>query len=202
VLVLKTTYDTRHQRSLAVRPCTFFTHVKRSDEKQVGGPVYQTLIILGIVCVIAGAVGGGLSAFGITVPPLNGALRIISIIVIGGVLIGVGIKTKPASGPAGISVTTDPVGNQTATSCPANLTVSGSITTTGGDGSIEFKLQELFNSGTTSYSPIGTVSVHGAGSYPISDTILFQNNSGGDLAFWVISPVSDGSTPQAFSVNC
>jgi hypothetical protein len=167
--------------------------------------VYETLIILGIVCIIAAAVGGGLSAFGINIPPLSGRVRIVSVIVIGGVLIGVGVKIKPASpapGPTGISVTTDPVGRQTAPNCPANLTVSGSITTTGGDGSIEYKLQELYDSGITTYSQIGTVVVDGAGSYPISDTLLFHNDSGGDFAFEVISPTSDGSTPQAFSVIC
>jgi hypothetical protein len=180
--------------------------VECSSEKQVGGiAVYQTLIILGIVCIIAAVVGGGLSAFGINVPPLSGALRIVSVIVIGAVLIVVGIKIKPASpapAPTGISVTTDSVGNQTATSCPANLTVSGSITTTGGDGSIEYRLEILNDSGTTTYSPTGTVSVQGAGSYPISDTVLFRNNSGGDFEFEVISPISDGSSPQAFSVSC
>lgn len=167
--------------------------------------MYQTLIILGIVCILAAAVGGGLSAFGIEVPPLNGAFRVVSVIVIGGVLIGVGVKIKPAApapGPTGISVTTDSVGPKSAPSCPANLTVYGSITTTGGDGSIEYKLQEIFDSGTTLYGPVGTVSVDGAGTHPISDTILFPSNSGGDLAFEVISPGSDGSTPQAFSLSC
>lgn len=168
----------------------------------MGVLMYQTLIILGIVCIIAGVVGGGFAAFGIKVPPLSGGLRVVAVLVTGAVLIVVGVKIKPGPGPSGISVTTDPVGSQTASSCPANVTVHGYITTTGGDGPVEFRLETVLDSGAVSYSGTGTVPVQGKGTYKIQSIPLIQNHEAGDFSFVVDSPVSLGSAPQSFALNC
>ena len=167
--------------------------------------MYQTLIIIGIVCIISAVVGGGLTAFGIKVPPLSGGLRVVAVLLTGAVLIVVGIKIKPAPappGPSGISITTDPVGSLTASSCPANVTVYGYITTTGGDGLVKVRLAEVLISGATFYSGTATVSVQGKGTYKIQGTFLVQNHQAGDFSFVVDSPVSIGSAPQSFALNC
>ena len=163
--------------------------------------MYQSLIILGIVCILGAVVGGGLTAFGVQIPALHG-FRIVAVLVIGAVLIVVGVKLKPAPGPTGISITTDHVGNQTAPSCPANTTVSGYITTTGGDGPVTIRLAMIPDTGSTSYSPPYTVSVHGANTYFFNTTWLFRVSTGGDFQYVETSPASDGSTVQPFSVTC
>lgn len=166
--------------------------------------MYQTLILLGIVCIIGATVGGGLTAFGVEIPQLKG-LRIVALFVIGAVLIlsGIGVRPKPPpQGPTGISVTTNPVGPITTDACPVDVPVSGYVTTTGGDGPVEVKLSVTWDNGVVQYSAPLTVTVHGANTYPFHDIWLVTGNAGGNFEYVVESPVSDGSTARPFSVNC
>src|SRR5712664_3468878 len=138
--------------------------------------MYQTLILLGIVCVLAAVVGGGLKAFGIEVPKLAGA-RIAIVLIIGVVLVGSGIAVRPKPpppGPTGIFISTDPLGPLTAASCPVNVKITGYITTTGGYGNVTVRLE--LNSSTRGlvYSPPLTLSFQGAGKHTLFDTWLFR----------------------------
>lgn len=166
--------------------------------------MYQTLIVLGIVCIIAAAVGGGLTAFGVEIPKLTRP-RVAVVFAIGAVLVVVGISTKPKpppSAPTLSSVVTYPVGQLTASGCPVNVPVRGYITTTGGQGQVTVRLEVIWDNGNTQYSPPLTVSVNGANTYYFNDTWLVSNNTGGDFEWAVVSPMSDGSTVQPFSVSC
>jgi len=168
--------------------------------------MYQTLIILGIVCIIAAAVGGGLTAFGVEIPTLNRP-RVGMVLVIGAVLVvaGIAVRPKPTPSPqqpAVSSVTTDPVGRLSSFSCPVNVRVSGSLTTSGGQGQLVVKLLVTWDNGSTASSGPLTVSVDGANTYSFNDTWLVTGDAGGDFEWEVVSPISDGSAPQPFSVVC
>jgi hypothetical protein len=166
--------------------------------------MYQTLILLGIICIIGAAVGGGLTAFGVEVPTLSG-FRIVALFAIGGVLVlsGIGVRPKPPPPPpAGISVVTNPVGPQVTNSCPVNVPVSGYLTTTGGDGPVTVRLEVTWDNGATQYSQPLTVMVDGANTYPFHDIWLVTGPAGGNFEYVVDSPISDGSTAQPFSVSC
>jgi hypothetical protein len=166
--------------------------------------MYQTLILVGIACILAAVVGGGLSAFGMKIPPLSGAPRVLTVIVCGVVLIVIGVLIKPKSTqvPTGVSATMDLVGHRTAAYCPANVTFYGSITTTGGDGTVTVSLKIIPDAGSTTTSPSSAVPVHGAGTYYFNETTLFRASEGGDVQWMVDSPVSEGSNIEAFSLTC
>jgi hypothetical protein len=166
--------------------------------------MYQTLIILGIVCILGAAAGGSLKAFGVEIPQLSRP-RVVLVFLIGAVLIASGILTRPKpspEGPYGISVTTDRVGSMTASYCPANLVVYGSLTTAGGQGTVTVRLEEILDNGDTTYSGPLTVSVQGARTTGIQDTTLVHTSIGGDVEWEVVSPVTEGSNTQSFSVTC
>jgi hypothetical protein len=166
--------------------------------------MYQTLILLGIVCILGATAGGGLKAFGVEIPTIKGA-RLVVLFIIGAVLVcsGIGIRPKPGpSGPTGISVSTNSVGRLASDSCPVNVTVDGSLTTTGGSGPVTVKLSVTWDDGVTQYSPPLTVPVQGANTYPFSDTWLMTGDAGGNFEYVVTSPISDGSTARPFSVTC
>lgn len=102
-------------------------------------------------------------------------------------------------------MTTDPVGEVSASSCPVNVTIDGSLTTSDGKGALTVALHVSGDDGTASVPPPVTVQVNGAGTYSFSDVWLFPyrpGGHGGDFEWEVVSPISDGSTPQPFSVLC
>lgn len=173
--------------------------------EQGGGQMYQTLILLGITCVIGAVVGGGLTVFNVIQIPQLRKFQVAAVFGIGVVLVlaGIAVRPKPPPpGPTGISVITDPVGPQTALSCPVNVRITGHITTTGGEGSVVVRLTLVLNNGNTIHSPQETVAVHGANTYPIFDTWLFPGPSGGDFDWEIVSPGTQGSEVQPFSVTC
>lgn len=167
--------------------------------------MYQTLILLGIVCIIGATIGGGLTAFGVQIPIVSG-YRLIGLFVIGAVLVGSGIGVRPKPPPAGvsgISVTTNPVGNISTAGCPVDVRVSGFVTTTGGSGPITVRLEVEWDNGTMSVSqPLTLTATDTQNSYPFSDTWLVTGDAGGNFEYVVQSPVNDGSTVQPFSVTC
>lgn len=166
--------------------------------------MYQTLILLGIVVLLAGLVGGGLKAFGVEIPVLD-PKRVGGVLLAGAALLAAGILLRPAGAPAVSLVTTDPVGQVSAPSCPVNVTIDGSLTASGGQGALTVALHVSWDDGTSSVSPPVTVQVNGAGTYSFSDVWLFSYRPGGhagDFEWEVVSPISDGSTPQPFSVPC
>lgn len=166
--------------------------------------MYETLILLGIVCIIGGVIGGGLKAFGVEIPVLD-SKKTGGLIVIGAVLVLVGVEIRPTAPPGQPDVTsviTNPVGTVTPQYCPVNVPVSGSLTTTGGQGDLTVQLHVTPENGPSYNTGNVTVQVNGPGTYTFHVTLLYSANSAGDYEWAVVSPITDGSTAQGFAIDC
>lgn len=165
------------------------------------------LIGVGVACVLAAVAGGSLKAAGVEIPALHNRLQYALFTIIGLALFLLGLYIHyykppgPPGPPTGITVTMDSIGQKWGLRCPVNLEFTGSITVTEGRGTVIYHAVILNSDGSKSDGSRLSRYFPSPGTQPISDTSLMYPTAG-DIYWQVDEPVTQGSTPQPFSVRC
>jgi hypothetical protein len=178
---------------------------RRGDSADEGERVDVLLISVGIVCILAAIAGGSLKALNIELPALHRPVQYFLFGAVGIALFSLGLYIhydRPPSGPAGITIALDSVGDVTG-SCPGYIKVAGTITITEGQGTVHFHgVLDDSASGESFDGSDDSAYFSEPGTQQISNTIEVAGPMAGYYSVQVTDPVQKSSDPVPFAAHC
>lgn len=166
-----------------------------------------TLISVGIACVLAAIVGGGLKVLKVELPVLRRPIQYVLLVVVGAGLFGLGWYVhvqKPPGPPAGIMATVTSSGAAQGHGYPCAATFTGTIAITEGQGAVNytwfaFTTEPMNRSLGT--EP-GSAHFDGPGTATVTGDILVHEPESGLVYIRVDIPEKIQSRPLRFSFTC
>ena len=143
------------------------------------------LISVGLVCILASIVGGGLKALNIEIPALRTTAQSILFLGLGLTLMIVGFYVHyqhPPGDPAGITATTDRIDPYLGP-CPGSIVVTGSMAISEGKGEVNYHSVFITPEGQYVNGTPLTVFFPGPGTQKISDTLNLYSTASGQFFF-------------------
>jgi hypothetical protein len=167
--------------------------------------MYQTLLILGILCLLGGVVGGGLKAFGVEIPALKRGWQYIALFAIGVSLIVWGWQQWPVGPASGIELSGEPE-NSYNDGCPARLDFDGTIRLKSGMGDVKyFWIIEAVDRRNTPVELTGSGLIahfDGPDAQHIRDSATIRQSLYGTIEWRVYEPFTVASEPMEISITC
>jgi hypothetical protein len=166
-----------------------------------------TLISVGIACVFAAIVGGGLKALNVELPVLRRPIQYVLLTVVGVGLFGLGWYVhvqKPPSPPAGIMTTVTSSRSAQGHGYPCAATFTGTIAIAEGQGAVNYTWFAFTTEPMNRSLGTEPRSVHfdAPGTATVTGDILVHEPESGLAYIRVDTPETTQSRPLRFSFTC